>query len=84
MRAVRDYLEGIEPRALATIPVSLLTLQINHARDIAAAAVELARHEATMTLEEPNAVLVKEVATVLSTAAMRLAIVSSPLGQERA
>ena len=61
---------------LAAIPASLLTLQINHARDVAAAAVELARHEATMALDAPEAALVKDIATVLSTAAMRLAIVS--------
>ncbi|HUQ28530.1 MAG TPA: hypothetical protein VM051_08055 [Usitatibacter sp.] len=76
MQAVRAYLESLEPGALAAIPVSLLTLQINHARDIAAAAVELARHEAMMPVDEPSAVLVKDIATVLSTAAMRLAMVS--------
>lgn len=81
MRAVRDYLQSLEPGAVAAIPVALLTLQVNSARDIAAAAVELARHEATMSAEEPSAALVKDVATVLSTAAMRLAMISLQPGE---
>ncbi len=78
--AVRDYLGTLDHGQLAAIPASLLSLQINHARDIAAAAVELARHEATMAPQAPEAALVKDVATVLSTAAMRLAIISMQPG----
>jgi hypothetical protein len=81
MAAVRNYLECFEPATLAAIPVSLLTLQVNSARDIAAAAVELARHEATMGHEAPEAALVRDVATVLSTAAMRLAVISLQPGE---
>jgi hypothetical protein len=78
--AVRDYLGALDKAQLAAIPAGLLSLQINHARDIAAAAVELARHEATMEQHGPEAALVKDVATVLSTAAMRLAIISMQPG----
>ena len=53
-------------------------VQINHAKDIASAAVELARHEATMPVDEPNAALVKNVATVLS---MRKGCIVSLPGQ---
>ena len=74
--AVRDYLGSLDHAQIAAIPANLLSLQINHARDIAAAAVEVARHEATMAPQAPEADLVKDVAMVLSTAAMRLAIIA--------
>ena len=74
--AVRDYFGSLDHGDLAAIPANLLSLQINHARDIAAAAVEVARHEATIAHDAPEAALIKEVAMVLSTAAMRLAIIA--------
>ena len=73
--AVRRYLEALHPRKLAALPATLLSLQVNHAADIAAAAVDLVRHEATLPQHEAEAMLFRDVGTVLSTAAMRLAII---------
>lgn len=84
IEAVRCYLGGVDSTTLARIPGSLITLQMSHAHDIAAAAVEVARHEAMMPSDAPEADLVKEVATVLSTAAMRLAMLTLRTGAERA
>jgi hypothetical protein len=72
--AVRRYLGTLEYRKLAALPASLISLQVNHAADIAAAAVDLVRHEATVAQDTPEAMLLKELGTVLSTAAMRLAV----------
>ena len=73
--AVRRYLGSLDHHKIA-LPAQLLSLQVNHAVDIAAASVELARLEATLLLQGPEATVLKNVATVLSTAAMRLAIIS--------
>jgi hypothetical protein len=74
--AVRRYLGSLEHHKLAALPATLLSLQVNHAADIAAAAVDLARHETNLLQHGPEASLLKDVSTVLSTAAMRLAIIS--------
>src|SRR5438045_7626617 len=49
--AVRGYLSGLDSAQLKAIPSDLLSLHIHHARDIASAAIELARHEATISQE---------------------------------
>jgi hypothetical protein len=77
MEIVSGYLSSLDDGALASIPVSLASLQASQAREIAAAAVDLARHEMTMAQDAPEAAVVKNVATVLSTAAMRLALLST-------
>ena len=73
--AVRQYL-GMLDLHKVTLPGTLLSLQVNHAADIASVAVDLARHEATLVQQGPEATLLKDVCTVLSTAAMRLVMIS--------
>jgi hypothetical protein len=82
--AVRSYLSELDPAEVKAIPGDLISLHIHHARDIAAAALELARHEATISQDAPEAALVKDVATVFSTAAMRLALITLEPGREPA
>jgi hypothetical protein len=82
--AVRRYLSELDPVEVKAIPGDLLSLHIHHARDIAAAALELAKHEASISQDAPEAALVKDVATVFSTAAMRLALIALEPGREPA
>jgi len=77
MEIVSGYLSSLDQAAIASIPISLANLQANQAREISAVAVDLARHEMTIAQDAPEAAVVKNVATVLSTAAMRLALLSS-------
>jgi hypothetical protein len=76
MSAVRGYLSSLSPDKTAILPPTLVTLGINHAQDIAQAALELAGREALAVADAPEAAFLKDAATVLSTAAMRLAVLS--------
>jgi hypothetical protein len=76
MSAVRDYLSSLSPDKVAILPPTLVTLGIDYAKDIAQAALELARHEALAVADAPQAAFLNDAATVLSTAAMRLAVLS--------
>ena len=77
LEIVSGYLSSLDAKAVASIPVSLANLQASQTREIAAAAVDLARHEMSMAQDAPEAAMVKGVAQVLSTAAMRLALLSA-------
>ena len=69
---VRSYLASFSDEKAAFIPGSLIAFGVNHAREIAQAAVEVARREAQAAAEE--AAVLKEIGTVLSTAAMKLVV----------
>jgi|KBSSwiStaDraftv2_1062776.scaffolds.fasta_scaffold1807207_2 hypothetical protein len=71
---VRNYLASLSADKAALIPSSVIALGINHAREIAQAAVEVASREAEALANGPEAAFLKEVATVLSTAAMKLVV----------
>ena len=77
---VREYVRGLTDAGVVLIPATLLTVGVDHAREIAQAALELAHREAAAAAGDPDAAILKEAATVFSTAAMRLAVLS--LGQE--
>ena len=53
--AVRNYLSSLDADKIALIPPTLLTVGISHAQEIAQAALELARREATAVLDLPSA-----------------------------
>ena len=74
--ALRSYLASIEPIHQALLPPGLLTLGVKHAEEIAQAAVELARREASVAAQAPEAKFLNDAAPVFSTAAMRLAVLS--------
>ena len=74
VRALTEYLESLHPLAVAAIPANLLSLHLTHAKDIMGAAVVLARHEAKMIQETPEAAIVRDVSNVLTAAATRLAV----------
>jgi len=73
---LRDYLSTLGPERTALLPGSLMALGINHAKEIAQAAVELAQREAQAVADSPEAGFLKEVGTVLSTAAMKLVVLA--------
>lgn len=73
---VRAYLSSLNAAASALLPPTLLALGVDHAQEIAQAALELANREAATAADAPEASILKEAATVLSTAAMRLAVLS--------
>ena len=74
IRALQEYLESLHPMAVAAIPANLLSLSLSQAKDIMGAAVILARHEAKIIEQTPEAAIVKDVSNVLTTAATRLAV----------
>jgi hypothetical protein len=74
---VRTYLSSQSAEKLVMIPVDVMTLGITHAREIARAAVEVARTEALAAADAPEASFLREVGTVLSTAAMRLVVLAT-------
>jgi hypothetical protein len=78
--AVRNYLGSLDTREIALLPPIIISVGLDHARDIAQAALELARREAGALSDAPEAKVLKEAATVFSTAAMRLAVLC--FGQE--
>jgi len=73
---VRNYLASFNGEKAALLPSSLLALGINYAKEIAQAAVEVARREAQAIADGPEATFLKDVGTVLSTAAMKLVVLS--------
>jgi len=73
---VRSYLGSFSAERAALVPGSLIAFGINHAKEIAQAAVEVARREAQAVAEGPEATFLKEVGTVLSTAAMKLVVLA--------
>lgn len=75
--AVRNYLSSLEASKVALMPPTLLALGVDHARELAQASIELASREATAALDGPTVAFLKEAATVFSTAAMRLAVLSA-------
>ena len=77
---VRTYLAGLGMDKAAILPGTLLALGIDHAQEIAAAALEVARREVQAT--DSDAVVLKEVGTVLSTAAMRLVVLAAGVEAE--
>lgn len=75
--AVRNYLSSLDARKVALMPPTILTVGIDHAKELAQASIELAHRELAGSLDEPTAAFLKEAATVFSTAAMRLAVLSA-------
>lgn len=73
---VRDYLASFSAEKAALVPPSLVAFGINHAREIAQAAVEVANREAQAVADGPEAAFLKDVGTVLSTAAMKLVVLA--------
>jgi hypothetical protein len=73
---VRQYLATLSAEKTALVPPTLLALGINHAREIAQAAVEVASREALSASDAPEAQFLKDVGMVLSTAAMRLVVLA--------
>lgn len=73
---VRDYLTSFSAEKAALVPGSLAAFGINYAKEIAQAAVEVARREAQAIADGPEATFLKDVGTVLSTAAMKLVVLS--------
>ena len=74
VRALQEYLESLHPMAVAAIPAHLLSLTLTETKDIMGAAVILARHEAKMMEQTPEAAIVRDVSNVLTAAATRLAV----------
>ncbi|MGZ5088118.1 MAG: hypothetical protein ACXWGU_13530 [Usitatibacter sp.] len=75
--ALRSYLSALDGKKTALLPSSLLTVGMDHAREIAQAAVELAARELIEISDEATAGFLRDAATVFSTAAMRLAVLST-------
>ena len=73
---VRSYLASFNADSAALVPPSLLAFGINYAKEIAQAAVEISRREAQAVADGPEAVFLKDVGTVLSTAAMKLVVLA--------
>jgi hypothetical protein len=73
---VRKYLSSLSTDRAALVPGSLVAVGVNHAKEIAQAAVEVAQREAQAAADGPDAVFLKEVGTVLSTAAMKLVVLA--------
>ena len=73
---VRGYLQSFSAERAALVPGSLIAFGINHAKEIAQAAVDVARREAQAIAGGPEATFLKEVGTVLSTAAMKLVVLA--------
>jgi hypothetical protein len=73
---VRGYLSSFSAERAALVPASLIAVGINHAKEIAQAAVEVASREAQAVADGPEATFLKEVGTVLSTAAMKLVVLA--------
>ena len=81
--ALRHYLSSLDAPKIALVPPTLLTVGVNYAQEIAQAAIELARRETSAALDEASAEFLKDAAIVLSTAAMRLAVLSVGSHEER-
>lgn len=73
---VRNYLSSFTADKAALVPPSLVAFGINHAQEIAQAAVEVANREAQAVANGPEAAFLKDVGTVLSTAAMKLVVLA--------
>jgi len=74
---VRTYLASQSAEKAVMIPGDVVALGINHAREIAQAALEVARREALIAADAPEASFLKDVGAVLSTAAMRLIVLAT-------
>jgi hypothetical protein len=74
---VRAFLSSQSPEKAKMIPGGVVALGINHAREIAQAALEVARREALVAADAPEASFLKDVGAVLSTAAMRLLVLAT-------
>jgi hypothetical protein len=74
---VRSYLASLSAEKAVLVPGDVIALGINHAREIAQAAVEVARREALAAADAPEASFLRDVGTVLSTAAMRLLVLAT-------
>ncbi|HEX4333544.1 MAG TPA: hypothetical protein VH040_15505 [Usitatibacter sp.] len=73
---VRGYLSSFSMERAALVPPSLIAVGIDHAKEIAQAAVEVAHREAQAIADGPEATFLKEVGAVLSTAAMKLVVLA--------
>ena len=71
---VRKYLASLSAERAALVPSTVIAFGINHTRDLAQAAMDVATREAEALADGPEAAFLKEVGTVLSTAAMKLVV----------
>lgn len=78
--AVRGYLSSLDASKVGLLPPTILTIGIDHARELAQASVELAERELSAALDDSTSAFLQEAATVFSTASMRLAV---PAGRAR-
>ena len=79
---VRDYLASLGEEKATLIPGTAIALRVKHAQEIAQAALEVARREAQVAADAPEAIFLKELGTVLSTAAMKLVMLAAGMESE--
>ena len=72
---VRKYLSSLDAAKMALMPPTLLAVGVDHAKEIAQGALELASREVTEA-DASTGEFLRDAATVLSTAAMRLAMLA--------
>ena len=72
---VRKYLSSLDAGKMALMPPTLLAVGVDHAKEIAQGALELASREIAEA-DASTVEFLRDAATVLSTAAMRLAVLS--------
>jgi hypothetical protein len=76
--AVNAFLSSFSREEVSGLPPSLVSLASRHVHEISQAAVELAQRDLLVVADGADAEVLKDAATVLSTAAMRLAMLSIP------
>ena len=74
---VRAYLSSQSAEKVAMIPGDVMALGINYAKEVAQAALEVARREAQVAADAPEASFLRETGRVLATAAMRLVVLAT-------
>jgi len=72
---VRKYLSSLDAAKMALMPPTLLAVGVDHAKEIAQGALELASREVAEA-DPSTGEFLRDAATVLSTAAMRLAMLA--------
>lgn len=78
MRAVSNYLESLEPAALALLPSELTAIGLSHAEEVIHSALELAQSRIGRSAKTtPQARTLSDIVLVLSAAARRLATLAN-------
>ena len=76
LTAVHRFLSSLTPAEVSCLPPGLLSFASGQVQELSHVAVELAQREILASSNGLNAGLLKDASTVLSTAAMRLALIS--------